>query len=196
MSTFNTIAGKAEGFYKEKGSKFIGLAIPLLTEDEVKAKLAEIKADHPQARHICYAFRIAVKHELSRSSDGGEPPNSAGPPILGQIRSFGLTNVLVAVVRYFGGTKLGIPGLILAYKEAAADALLNAEIVNDYEKVIVVVEIPYVRLALLKNFINRNAVQVISNEFGESCIFTIGISQDDADGLLVGLKMIPGIQLK
>lgn len=124
MATYKTIKNPCQGLYKEKGSKFFGYAFRIESKEEVKGYLEKIKEEHPKARHICYAFLIKDgEEEYYIANDDGEPNNSAGMPILGQIRSNGLSHVLIAVVRYFGGTKLGIGGLITAYKETAAMCL-------------------------------------------------------------------------
>src|SRR5690606_7725476 len=120
---YRTIAQPAEGLYKEKGSKFIALAYPVYTEEEIKDRLAELRKKYYDARHHCYAYMLGADKSRYRANDDGEPNHSAGDPILGQIRSADLSNVLVVVVRYFGGTKLGVSGLITAYKTATADAL-------------------------------------------------------------------------
>jgi len=120
---FRTIKTASEGFYKEKGSKFIAYAYPVLSEEEVKKELENLRATYPDARHICYAFIIGTDKSFFRYSDDGEPNGTAGLPIYNQLRSFDLTNILVAVVRYFGGTKLGVSGLIEAYKVSTEDAL-------------------------------------------------------------------------
>lgn len=130
IDSFQTIANRSEGFYKEKGSKFIGIAIPVESEEEVKEKLEEIKKEYYDARHHCYAYILGKKGEQFRANDDGEPNHSAGDPILGQIKSKELTNTLVVVVRYFGGTKLGVSGLITAYKTAALEALEINKIIS------------------------------------------------------------------
>ena len=130
MADFLTIQKKSEGIYKEKGSKFIAYAYPIKTEEEVRPLLKSLKKEYYDARHHCYAFVLGKDKKRFRAADDGEPSNSAGAPILGQIRSLDLTNVLVVVVRYFGGTKLGVPGLITAYREAAKDALNQSTIVG------------------------------------------------------------------
>lgn len=124
--TFHTIGREARGLYRSRGSRFIAYARRLDDEDELSGFLDELRSAHPKARHFCYGYRIGVTPDRYRANDDGEPNHSAGRPILGQIDSTGLTNVLVVVVRYFGGTKLGIPGLIEAYKCAAAEALAAA----------------------------------------------------------------------
>lgn len=120
----------SEGLYKEKGSKFIAYAIPCYSEEEAKIHLENWRKANHQARHVCYAYRFGVNQDVYRANDDGEPNNSAGIPILGQIQSFDLTNILIGVVRYFGGTKLGVGGLITAYKTAAKDALENANLIE------------------------------------------------------------------
>lgn len=128
--SYLTIAAKAEGIYKEKGSKFLAFAHPVESLDEVKELLEQYKKDFYDARHVCYAYMLGPDHEEFRANDDGEPSGTAGRPILGQINSNNLTNILVVVVRYFGGILLGTGGLIVAYKEATADAIQNAQIVE------------------------------------------------------------------
>ncbi len=128
--TFRSISGPAEGIYKEKGSKFLAFAYPVVSEEEVRARLEKIRKEYYDARHHCYAYRLGLRGDVWRYNDDGEPSSTAGRPIYGQILSRELSDVLVAVVRYFGGIKLGVPGLIRAYKSAAADALDHSEIVE------------------------------------------------------------------
>lgn len=127
---YYTIAAHAEGSYKEKGSKFYAHAFPCLSEEEAKEKIALLRKENPQAVHVCFAWRLGVSQYHDRFSDDGEPNNSAGKPIFGQIISNDVTNVLVAVVRYYGGTKLGVGGLIQAYKTASDEAFSNAKIIQ------------------------------------------------------------------
>lgn len=129
-STYRTLAELSSGMYKEKGSKFIAYAVACYTEEEAKNYLEQWRKEHFQARHVCYAYRFGVEQNMYRANDDGEPNNSAGAPILGQIQSFDLSNVLIGVVRYFGGTKLGVGGLIHAYRTAAKEAIENGEIVE------------------------------------------------------------------
>jgi uncharacterized YigZ family protein len=138
---YKTIAEKSEGIFREKGSKFLAFAFPVETEDEISAIRVELRKKYFDARHHVYAFQLGVENPAYRASDDGEPSNSSGPPVLGQIRSYGLTNILIVVVRYFGGTKLGVPGLINAYKSAAKNALDNAKIVE--KKVVMAVKIGF-----------------------------------------------------
>lgn len=130
--SFLTISSKSEGFYKEKGSKFISLAFPVINEIEIKTIQEELRKEYYDARHHCYAYMLGSNQENYRANDDGEPAHSAGDPILGQIRAKNLTNTLVVVIRYFGGTKLGVGGLISAYKIATEEALNNASIIEKY----------------------------------------------------------------
>lgn len=132
IDSFLTIKEPAEGLYKEKGSKFIALAFPVNSEERAKEILASVKKEHFSARHWCYAWRLGAEKKLFRSNDDGEPSGTAGKPILGQIIAADVSDVLIIVVRYFGGTLLGTGGLITAYKSAAADALKNAKLVTKY----------------------------------------------------------------
>jgi uncharacterized YigZ family protein len=128
--TYKTISKPAQGLFKDKGSKFISYAYPIESEDEVRNIVQILKKEHHSARHHCYAWRLGYEKLLFRANDDGEPSSTAGKPILGQIQSYDLTNILIVVVRYFGGTLLGVSGLINAYRNAAQDVLNQAEIVE------------------------------------------------------------------
>ena len=130
FDAYRSIAAPSEGLFKDNGSRFIALAYPVETEEEVKSIVAGLRKQYHDARHHCYAYRLGYKGDVFRSSDDGEPSGSAGRPILGQIDSAGLSDILVGVVRYFGGIKLGIPGLIRAYKTSTADALSQATVIE------------------------------------------------------------------
>ena len=128
--TYRSIAAPAQGIYKELGSKFLAFAYPVETEDEVKRILTDVRKEYFDARHHCYAWRLGLSGEPYRMNDDGEPSSTAGRPIHGQLLSHELSDILVVVVRYFGGTKLGVPGLIRAYKTATQDAIANAQIIE------------------------------------------------------------------
>lgn len=130
FDAYRSIAARSEGLFKDNGSRFIALAFPVETEDQVREIVASLRKEYHDARHHCYAYRLGYRGDRFRANDDGEPSGSAGRPILGQIDSMGLSDVLVVVVRYFGGIKLGIPGLIRAYRTSTADALGRAEIVE------------------------------------------------------------------
>ena len=141
--TYKTIEKPSEGLFKDKGSKFISFAFPVNSEEEIKEIVQSIKKEHHSARHHCYAWRLGADQLLFRANDDGEPSSTAGKPILGQIQSFDLTNILIVVVRYFGGTLLGVSGLINAYRNAALDAINQAEIVEKLVEKWLLVEFDY-----------------------------------------------------
>ena len=151
--TYRTIVRESEGSFRDRGSKFIGYAFPVQDEERIKKHLAHLKKLHPSSRHVCYAYRINPLDEQWRANDDGEPSSSAGKPILGQIRSMELQNVLVAVVRYFGGTLLGVPGLIHAYKAAAIEALSQAEIIEKTVTKSLLLETSYADMGALMSFV-------------------------------------------
>lgn len=180
MSTFQTIAKNSEGLYKEKGSKFIAYAFPINDVEESKEKLAEVAELHPKARHICTALLIGQgDEEYYLSNDDGEPANSAGAPILGQIRSHGITNAFVAVVRYFGGTKLGIGGLIHAYKAATADALENNEIITVEPTFSFQFEVGYDILGEILSVIDRNNLNAEQEHKAQTALIRIQCKEED-----------------
>jgi uncharacterized YigZ family protein len=183
MSRFQTISSPTEGLYKEKGSRFIAYAFPTTTIKEAEEHLVQARTKHHDSRHVCYAYRLGATREVNKSSDAGEPANTAGAPIFGQIRSFGLTNVLVIVVRYFGGIKLGVGGLISAYREAAKDALQQAAIVEDFEKEEFTVGCKYEELLPLQKLLKEYKLDIVSQDFSENCRFNISASIEDAPKL-------------
>ncbi len=190
VATYKTLANSSEGFYKEKGSKFLAFAVPVTSEAEVKAFIAEKRKEHHQAVHVCAAFRLGADHKLYRSSDDGEPSNSAGPPILGQIQAFELTNVLIAVVRYYGGTNLGVGGLISAYRTAAKEALEAALIIEKEEEIDLDISFAYEKMHLVMDLLKREKVQIKEQCLAESCDLTICISKDQQtkiEGLLAAI---------
>ena len=163
---YNTVARSATGEYKEKGSKFIAYAFEVHSLEEFKSGLEKIKKEHFKARHHCYAYAIGPGHELYRYNDDGEPSGTAGIPIYNQIKSFDLTNVAVIVVRYFGGTKLGVSGLITAYKTAAKQALLNAGTVTKYIEKQITVKYDFKYTGAVMKVINNSGLKILSNQYG------------------------------
>ena len=155
MDTYFTIAVPSEGEYKEKGSKFIAFTYFVSDESSFKEKLEQLKKEHFKATHHCYAYRLGIDGKNYRANDDGEPSGTAGRPILGQIDSFGLTNVLIIVVRYYGGTKLGTSGLINAYREAAKNALDKSQKIEKIIESIVEVSISYNQLNEMMQFLKQ-----------------------------------------
>lgn len=173
--TYLTLTKNSEGFYKEKGSKFLAFAYMVMSEQDVKEQLNELKKKYYDARHHCYAYRLGVDGEKYRANDDGEPGHSAGDPILGQIRSSNLTNTLIVVVRYFGGTKLGVSGLINAYKTAAADAIANNSIHENLVLSEVKIQFEYPQLNQAMKLVKDHDLEIIDQKMEISCEMTIGV---------------------
>ena len=177
-----TIQNSSTGLYKEKGSKFLGFAEPVTSEDEIKEKLDGLKAKYHDARHHCYAYVLGADRKVYRANDDGEPNHSAGDPILGQLHSKQLTNVLVVVVRYFGGIKLGVGGLIHAYKTAAEFALANAGVVKKEVTVEINLRYPYEFTNEVMKLIHDFDMTMTGQDFLEICITRakVGVHHIDA----------------
>lgn len=169
QDSYLTLSKNSEGLYKEKGSKFIALAFPVRTEEQVKEKLEEAKKTYYDARHHCYAYILGADGAQYRANDDGEPNHSAGDPILGQIRSRELTNTLVVVVRYFGGTKLGVSGLINAYKTSAAEALDQNEVVEKLITRSVRFKFPYEEMNEVMKLVNDFEMEITDQKFEMQC---------------------------
>ncbi len=188
--TYQTISSKSEGIYKEKGSKFIALAYPVTSEEEVKEILALLRKDYYDARHHCYSYAIGFKGEHWRANDDGEPSGTAGRPIYGQIQSFGLTNVLIVVIRYFGGTKLGVSGLINAYKTSAADALQQSKIVVKTINDIYRISFGYLAMNDIMKLVKEETLNIMEQNFDTSCFVTVGIRQSKTQAVLGKIEKI------
>lgn len=179
MSDFyKTLKGVSQGIYKEKMSKFIAIAQPAASADEAKALIKAIANKYHDARHCCWAYMIGTQRNEYLSSDNGEPSGTAGKPILGQINSFGLTNVVIAVVRYFGGIKLGTSGLIVAYREAARAAIEAGEILECHEQATLSFTFPYLAMNDVMKLVKSGDLKVLDQQFDNVCSMTI---QTDAD---------------
>jgi xaa-pro dipeptidase len=193
MSDFYlTIKDKSEGLYKEKMSKFISFAIPVETADEAKEIIKSYQKEYFDARHVCWAYMIGAARTEYMSNDNGEPSGTAGKPILGQINSFNLTNILIIVVRYFGGIKLGTSGLIVAYREAALDAINNAEITECHEMVQITFTFPYLAMNDVMKIIKKDDITIISQDFDNLCRMKISIRADYAPAITKAIDGIGG----
>ena len=191
--TFRTIASRSEGSYKEKGSKFLSFAFPVKNVDEINQILAQYRKQYYDARHICYAYMLGNAKNEWRANDDGEPSGTAGRPILGQINSFELTNVLVIVVRYFGGILLGTGGLITAYKEASRDALEQAGIVEQTIDEIISIEFDYLLMNEVMRIVKEMSLQILDQSFDNMCAMKLAIRQSDAEKLKSKLGNIIGV---
>jgi uncharacterized YigZ family protein len=190
VASYKTIAKESEGFYKEKGSKFLAFAVPVSSEDEIKAFIAQKRKEHHQAVHVCSAFRLGADHKVYRASDDGEPSNSAGPPILGQIQAFDLTNILVAVVRYYGGTNLGVGGLISAYRTAAKEALEHAQIIEKEEMERYEFSCTYAQMPSVMTFLKKEKIEITATTMDLSCHFKLFLNKSAAPELIGKLEAL------
>ncbi len=188
--TFKTIAAPAEGTYSEKRSKFLAFAIPVRTQDEVKELVKEYQKKYYDARHACYAYMLGHERKDFRANDNGEPSGTAGKPILGQINSNELTDILIIVVRYFGGIKLGTSGLIGAYKTAAADAIANATIIEKTVDDDVTVFFEYPFLNDVMRIVKEEEPQVVEQMFEMDCKMTLRIRRSKMGRLRSRLEKV------
>lgn len=193
---FKTISRISEGLYKEKGSKFISMAYPVQTEAEIKSILESVHKKYYDARHHCYAYIIGENQENFRANDAGEPNHSAGDPILGQIRSFELTNALVVVVRYFGGTKLGVGGLISAYKTAAADALQQNEIIQVVSKVTFSIQYGYDLTNEVMRLIKEYDLEIADQQFEMDCSMELKVRKNQKDEVIRKFELVQGLEVE
>jgi len=178
--TYLTIQDKSEGIYTEKRSKFLAFAHPVETIDEIKDLLTDYKKKYYDARHVCYAYMLGPERTDFRTNDDGEPSSTAGKPILGQINSRELTNILVVVIRYFGGVKLGTSGLIVAYREAAAEALSAATVIERTIEETVTFTFPYVMMNSVMRVVKELTPRIVEQKYDETCIITLAIKRSMA----------------
>ena len=196
MYDYRTIEQPAQIEMKEKSSKFIAFAFPVETDVSVKKLIDELWELHPKATHICYAYRLGMDKNFYRANDDGEPSGSAGKPILGQIDSKSVTNILVAVVRYFGGTKLGIPGLIESYKEAAKSVLDKSMIVVKKEMVTYSILLDIEDYNEVMHVLKKIKVAVMQQTFTENCLLKIQVEKEREMMLIDSIHQLYQINLK
>ncbi|MBP6072815.1 MAG: YigZ family protein [Flavobacterium sp.] len=182
--TFKTIALPTEEIlFKEKSSKFYGYAFPVTSEEEVKQQLDDLRKKHPGAVHYCYAYQIGTEKTIYRANDDGEPSNSAGAPIYGQIQSHGLTNLLIVVVRFFGGIKLGVGGLIVAYKTAAQMSLEQAEIIEKTIDIHYLISFDYKNMNKVMRIIKEKNLEIIAQKLELNCEIEIATRKKNAESI-------------
>ncbi|MCW5519659.1 YigZ family protein [Aureitalea sp. L0-47] len=195
--TYKTIAfASNETLIKEKGSKFYGYAYPVSSEEEIRERIDHLKKEHHSARHWCYAWVLGKEYERYRANDDGEPSNSAGAPIHGQIQSFDLTNVLIVVVRYFGGTKLGVGGLIQAYRSSARLALEASKIITRTINDEFVIQFPYSEMNTVMRIVKSEAVEILEQKMELDCEFQISVRKKEADRVKNLFKVQPKIDIQ
>lgn len=185
---YYTLALPSEGFFKDKGSKFFAFAFPIEEEEEVKKHIDTLKKQFYDARHHCYAFQLGSKKEIQRFSDDGEPSGTAGRPIYGQIQGHELTNILIVVIRYFGGTKLGVRGLINAYKFAAEDAINNATIKTCLIKDIYEIQYSYPLMNEVMHIIKDEDLETLDTNFQLDCKLTFAVRKDNSQRIYEKFK--------
>lgn len=188
--SFLTISASSNGLFKDRGSKFLAFAYPVISEGQVKDILDSVRKEYHDARHHCYAYRLEPDGSVWRANDDGEPGNSAGKPILNQIVSRNLTGVLVVVVRYFGGTLLGVPGLINAYRSAASDALDRAKMTRKYITRSGTLTFPYEVMDKIMRMVDDLEIELVSREFTEQCTMNIRIRASRFSRLITQLETL------
>ena len=191
--SYKSISKPSKGIYKELGSKFISFAYPVSTEEEIKEIVSTIKKEYFNARHHCYAYRLGVSGELWRANDDGEPSSSAGRPILGQLLSNELSDILVVVIRYFGGTKLGIPGLIRSYKNATLDAINNGEIIEKIASKEISFNFDYINMEPVMKLLKAFNTDIKRQEFDLRCTFTISVRSSEYKTIYNALEQIESL---
>ena len=194
--TWMSIIAPAEGLYKNKGSRFLSYVFPVNTEEEIRDILAKIRKEHHSARHHCYAWRLGEEEITFRANDDGEPSSTAGKPILGQLVSHNLTNVLLVVVRYFGGTLLGVSGLINAYREAAADAIRNATIETRYVEFSYLVDCSYNELNSVMQIIKNENLNQQEVNLTDRCQIIFSVRKSESEQVTSKFEKIYGVTVK
>ena len=196
MDSYRTIKALSEGAYSEKRSKFLAFAMPVRSVEEVKQFVAEYQKKYYDARHVCYAYMLGAERTEFRANDNGEPSGTAGKPILGQINSNELTDILIVVVRYFGGVKLGTSGLIVAYRLAAAEAIAAAEIIEKSvdEDVTFFFEYPFMNDVM--RIVKEENPQIVTQGFDNSCSMTLRIRKDSMSRLKARLEKVSSLRFE
>jgi uncharacterized YigZ family protein len=196
IDTYKTISGISEGYITEQRSRFMAYALPVRTPEEVKEKVDAIRKQHYSARHVCWAYMLGAGRTQFRINDDGEPSSTAGKPILGVINFNALTDILIVVVRYFGGVKLGTSGLIVAYRTAAQDAVAHAELIEKTvdEEMTITFEYPFLN-GVMKIVKDDNPL-IVSQQFDMDCVMTLHIRRSEAGKLREKLLKVESVKIK
>lgn len=192
---YKTIAGPSDGLFKDKGSRFISYAYQVNSEDEIREIVLNLRKEHHSARHHCYAWRLGANKTNFRMNDDGEPSSTAGKPILGQIQSFDLTNILIVVVRYFGGTLLGVSGLINAYRNAALDAINNARIIEKLVEKWLLIEFDYLAMNDVMKVFKDEKLPQVDPQYDLNCRVKTYIRLSHAERIEQELLKIDGLKI-
>lgn len=194
--TYKTIENPAEGVFRDRGSKFLAYAYPISSENDIKTIVARLKSEHPKANHHCWAMRLTIDRSVFRVNDDGEPSGTAGRPILNTMLSKDLTNLLVVVVRYFGGTLLGVPGLINAYKAATEDALNQSVIISKTVNDVYTISFDYLQMNDIMRIIKEEGLGVLNQQFDNNCSIQLSIRKTQVEQALFKLSKVSGSQVK
>ncbi len=194
--TYKTISKPSIGeLFKDKNSKFIGYAFPVENEDQIKTHIEEVKKEHYSARHWCYAYQLGTETTTFRANDDGEPNNSAGMPIYGQIQSFEVTNVLVIVVRYYGGVKLGVGGLINAYKTGAQFALEASDIIEKTINKNFLIKFEYKNMSKVMRILKENQIEILNQTLELDCLLEISVRKGNASKIFELFNQFYGVEI-
>ncbi|GAA4310926.1 YigZ family protein [Mucilaginibacter gynuensis] len=194
--TYLTIQKPAEGIFRDRGSKFLAFAYPITSDKEIKDLVAALKSAHPKANHHCWAMRLSPDRSVFRVNDDGEPSGTAGRPILNTLLSHNLTNILVVVVRYFGGTLLGVPGLINAYKAATEEAIKEAAIIEKTVNDFYTIGFDYLQMNDIMRIIKEDDLTIIEQQFDNDCTITLSIRQSAVNRALGKVNGVDGVKVK
>lgn len=194
--TYLTIEKPVEGIFKDKGSKFLAFAYPVQNDQQIKEILNQLRKDHHTANHHCYAYRLGAAKQNYRANDDGEPNNTAGKPILGQIQSADLTDILIVVVRYFGGTLLGVSGLINAYKLSAVEAIKNAQIIEKQILFHYTIHFPFEQLNDVMKLLKQLDAKISNQQFDNDCSIQFSIRKANSEACEEKLKKMSGLKLE
>ncbi|HWZ14301.1 MAG TPA: YigZ family protein [Mucilaginibacter sp.] len=192
--TYRTIEKPVEGLFRDRGSKFLAFAYPITAETEIKAIVAKLKSEHPKANHHCWVMRLGIDRSVFRVNDDGEPSGTAGRPILNTLLSRNLTNIVVVVVRYFGGTLLGVPGLINAYKSATIDALDKTVVIEKTVNDVYLVEFDYPQMNDVMKIIKDDNLNIMEQSLETNCSMRLGIRTTQVNLTLTKLNAINGVK--
>jgi uncharacterized YigZ family protein len=194
--TYKTIENPAEGIFRDRGSKFLAYAFPINSENDIKAIVAQLKSEHPKANHHCWAMRLTIDRSVFRVNDDGEPSGTAGRPILNTLLSKDLTNLVVVVVRYFGGTLLGVPGLINAYKVATEEALNQSVIISKTVNDVYTVSFDYLQMNDVMRVIKEENLTILNQAFDNDCSIQLSIRKTQVEQALFKLSKVSGTKVK
>ncbi len=194
--TYRTIEKPCEGVFRDRGSKFLAFAYPIATDNKIKEIINDLKAQHPKANHHCWAMRLGIDRSVFRINDDGEPSGTAGRPILNVLLSKDITNLLVVVVRYFGGTLLGVPGLINAYKMATEDALSKANIIQKSVNDVYTISFNYLQMNDVMRLIKDENMEIISQHFDNNCAVQVSVRKTKVNQVLSKINYLEGVNAR